>query len=66
MVLILWGCPAQTKKAMLNNPRHLILEALPTQVLFVRIQGIFTAGSFSKTNAFLRARPNSDWQIENI
>lgn len=27
MVFILWGRPAQAKKAMLNNPRHLILEA---------------------------------------
>ena len=27
IVVILWGRPAQMKKAMLNNPKHLILEA---------------------------------------
>ena len=27
MVFILWGRPAQTKKSMLTNPKHLILEA---------------------------------------
>ena len=27
MVFILWGRPAQAKKAMLNNPKHMILEA---------------------------------------
>lgn len=27
IVFILWGRPAQMKKAMLNNPKHLILEA---------------------------------------
>ena len=27
IVFILWGRPAQMKKAMLNNPNHLILEA---------------------------------------
>lgn len=27
MVFILWGRPAQAKKSMLNNPKHLILEA---------------------------------------
>ena len=27
MVFILWGRPAQMKKSMLNNPKHLILEA---------------------------------------
>ena len=28
MVFILWGRPAQAKKAMLNNPKHMILERL--------------------------------------
>ena len=27
IVFILWGAPAQRKKAMLNNPKHLILTA---------------------------------------
>ena len=27
IVFILWGTPAQRKKAMLNNPKHLILTA---------------------------------------
>ncbi len=66
MVFILWGRPAQMKKAMLNNPRHLILEA-PHPSPLSAYRGFFGSRPFSQTNAFLiqhGERP-IDWQIEN-
>ncbi len=55
IVFILWGAPAQTKKKMLNNPRHLILEA-PHPSPLSAYRGFFGSRPFSKTNAFLRER----------
>lgn len=67
MVFILWGRPAQAKKAMLNNPRHLILEA-PHPSPLSASRGFFGSRPFSKTNAFLTEHGLTpvDWQIENI
>ena len=67
MVFILWGRPAQAKKAMLNNPRHLILEA-PHPSPLSASRGFFGSRPFSKTNAFLEEHGLSpiDWQIENV
>lgn len=66
IVYILWGAPAQTKKKMLNNPKHLILEA-PHPSPLSAYRGFFGSRPFSKTNAFLEANGLSpiDWQIEN-
>lgn len=67
IVFILWGRPAQTKKAMLDNPRHLILEAPHPSPLSAH-RGFFGSRPFSKTNDFLVANGLTpiDWQIENI
>lgn len=67
MVFILWGRPAQMKKAMLNNPKHLILEA-PHPSPLSSYRGFFGSKPFSKTNDFLKANGIEpiDWQIENI
>ncbi|MBE5881302.1 MAG: uracil-DNA glycosylase [Lachnospiraceae bacterium] len=67
IVYILWGAPAQTKKKMLNNPKHLILEA-PHPSPLSAYRGFFGSKPFSKTNAFLEKHGISpiDWQIENI
>ena len=67
IVFILWGRPAQTKKAMLNNPHHLILEAAHPSPLSA-YRGFFGSKPFSKTNAFLQAHGVEpiDWQIENL
>ena len=54
IVFILWGRPAQAKKAMLNNPKHLILEA-PHPSPLSASRGFFGSRPFSKTNAFLEA-----------
>ena len=67
IVFILWGRPAQAKKAMLNNPKHLILEA-PHPSPLSAYRGFFGSRPFSKTNAFLEEHGLSpiDWQIENV
>ena len=67
MVFILWGRPAQTKKAMLNNPKHLILEA-PHPSPLSAYRGFFGSKPFSKANQFLQSQGVApiDWQIENI
>ena len=67
VVFILWGRPAQMKKSMLNNPKHLILEA-PHPSPLSAFRGFFGSKPFSKTNDFLKANGIEpiDWQIENI
>ena len=56
---------AQRKKAMLHNPKHLILEA-PHPSPLSAFRGFFGSRPFSKTNAFLEAHGVEpiDWQIE--
>ena len=67
IVFILWGRPAQTKKPMLTNPKHLVLEA-PHPSPFSASRGFFGSRPFSKTNEFLQKNGVEpiDWQIENI
>lgn len=67
IVFILWGRPAQAKKAMLNNPKHLILEA-PHPSPLSAYRGFFGSRPFSQTNQFLEAHGLAaiDWQIENV
>ena len=67
MVFILWGGPARSKKIMLTNPKHLILESPHPSPLSAN-RGFFGSRPFSKTNAYLEANHLSpiDWQIENI
>lgn len=67
IVFILWGRPAQMKKSMLNNPKHLILEASHPSPLSA-FRGFFGSRPFSKTNQFLihNGIEPIDWQIENI
>lgn len=67
IVFILWGRPAQLKKSMMNNPKHLILEA-PHPSPLSSYRGFFGSKPFSKTNEFLSKNNIEpiDWQIENI
>ena len=67
IVFILWGRPAQMKKAMLNNPKHLILEA-PHPSPLSAYRGFFGIRPFSQTNKFLEMNGVEpiDWQIENL
>ena len=67
IVFILWGRPAQMKKAMLNNPKHLILEA-PHPSPLSAYRGFFGSRPFSQTNQFLEVHgvKTIDWQIEEV
>lgn len=67
IVFILWGKPAQSKKKMLTNPKHLKLEA-PHPSPLSSYRGFFGSKPFSKTNAYLveNGLEPIDWQIENI
>lgn len=66
IVFLLWGRPAQMKKSMLHNPKHLILEA-PHPSPLSAYRGFFGCRHFSQTNAFLEKNGLTaiDWQIEN-
>ena len=67
IVFILWGRPAQMKKSMLNNPKHLILEA-PHPSPLSSYRGFFGSKPFSQTNRFLEEQGVTpiDWQIDEI
>lgn len=67
IVYMLWGAPARRKKAMLTNPKHLILEA-PHPSPLSAYRGFFGCKHFSKANEFLKASGVEpiDWQIENV
>ena len=64
VVCILWGRPAQTKRPMLTNPRHLVLCA-PHPSPLSAYRGFFGSRPFSQTNAFLTAHGEApiDWQL---
>ena len=67
IVFILWGKPAQMKKSMIHNPKHLLLEA-PHPSPLSAYRGFFGSKPFSQANNYLiqnDIRP-IDWQIENI
>ena len=67
IVFILWGKPAQSKKRMLNNPKHLIIEG-PHPSPLSAYRGFFGSKPFSRTNNFLVENHLEpiDWQIENV
>lgn len=67
MVFLLWGRPAQMKKSLLHNPKHLILEA-PHPSPLSAYRGFFGCRHFSQANAFLvkNGLKPIDWQIENL
>ncbi len=52
IVFILWGKPAQKKAKMLNNPKHLLLEA-PHPSPLSCYRGFYGCKHFSKANEFL-------------
>lgn len=67
IVYMLWGRPAQMKRSMLNNPKHLILTA-PHPSPLSAYRGFFGCKHFSQANEFLVRNGSTpiDWQIENI
>ena len=65
MVFLLWGRPAQMKRDLLTNPKHLILTA-PHPSPLSAYNGFFGCRHFSKANEFLRAHGlgEIDWSID--
>ena len=64
VVFILWGNNARSKKSLISNPLHLIIES-PHPSPLSASRGFFGSKPFSKTNAFLRDNGLTpiDWQI---
>ena len=64
VVFLLWGKPAQEKKALLNNTKHLILEA-PHPSPLSAYRGFFGCKHFSKANEFLAKNGETpiDWTL---
>lgn len=67
IVYFLWGKPAQAKRPMLTNPKHLVLMA-PHPSPLSAYRGFFGCRHFSKANEFLAAHGEKpvDWQIEDL
>ena len=65
VVFILWGNNARSKKELINNPKHLILESAHPSPLSAS-RGFFGSKPFSKANDFLitNNRKPIDWQID--
>ena len=53
MVFILWGSYARSKKELIKNKKHLILESVHPSPLSAN-RGFFGSKPFSKTNTFLK------------
>ncbi|MBQ6679861.1 MAG: uracil-DNA glycosylase [Lachnospiraceae bacterium] len=67
MVFILWGRPAGEKKALIKNPKRLIIES-PHPSPLSAYRGFFGSKPFSRTNRYLEENGLEpiDWQIKNI
>ena len=67
LAFILWGRPARTKKNMITNPRHFIVESAHPSPLSAS-GGFFGSRPFSRVNNFLESVGESpiNWQIPNI
>lgn len=65
MVFLLWGANARTKKKIITNPNHLVLESAHPSPLSA-YNGFFGNGHFKKANEFLKSNGLSeiDWQIK--
>lgn len=66
LAFILWGRPARSKKSMITNPRHFIVESAHPSPLSAS-GGFFGSRPFSRVNKFLESVGETpiDWQIPN-
>ena len=64
IVFILWGNFARSKKSLITNPKHLIIESTHPSP-FSANYGFFGSKPFSKTNEFLRKNKikEIDWKV---
>ena len=67
VVFILWGSDARSKKYLITNKKHLIIESAHPSPLSA-YRGFFGSKPFSKTNAFLIKNGISpiEWKIKDI
>ncbi len=67
VVFILWGSDARSKKNLITNKKHLIIESAHPSPLSA-YRGFFGSHPFSKTNNFLEKNGIKpiNWKIENI
>lgn len=65
VVFILWGNFAKSKKSLITNPKHLIIESSHPSPFSVNY-GFFGSSPFSKTNKFLKENgiKEIDWTIK--
>jgi uracil-DNA glycosylase len=65
IVIFLWGKPAQNKKPMLTNSKHLVLMA-PHPSPLSAYRGFFGSRPFSKANEFLEKNnvDKIDWRLD--
>lgn len=67
IVFILWGNNAISKKSLIKNSIHYIIQSVHPSPLSCH-RGFYNSKPFSKTNIFLNSIGTSEinWQIENI
>ena len=67
VVFMLWGSNARSKKQLLSNPKHLVLESVHPSPLSAH-RGFFGCHHFSQANEFFKENGEIpiDWQIENV
>ena len=67
LVFILWGSAARSKKALIRNPLHKVIES-PHPSPLSAYNGFFGSRPFSRTNAYLESVGIApvDWQIEDV
>ncbi|MDR0697204.1 MAG: uracil-DNA glycosylase [Christensenellaceae bacterium] len=67
IVFMLWGTNARSKKMLITNPSHLVLEAAHPSPLAAQY-GFLGCRHFSKANKFLESLGKSaiNWQITNL
>ncbi len=65
IVFILWGAYARSKKNLITNPKHLVIESAHPSPFSAR-NGFFGSKPFSKTNDFLKKNGimEIDWRVE--
>ena len=66
VVFMLWGNFARSKKSLITNPKHLVLES-PHPSPFSADRGFFGNNHFTKCNEFLKKNNLEpiDWQIKD-
>lgn len=67
IVYLLWGANARSKKALVTNPKHLVLETVHPSPLSA-YNGFFGCGHFKLANEYLEKNGIApiDWKIDDI